>query len=113
VALNRITTRTLLLVVLGVRPESAVVPKLEALFLRLGPDGLVAVVGPEQLAAFPEIRAQVLQILQSTDDDGSFSDSILRRIVRRGSGDAVDDTVIGNAIYMVETGRHDLRGLLR
>jgi len=113
VALNRITTRTLLLVVLGLRPESAVVPKLEALYLRLGPDGYVADVGPEQLAAFPEIRGQVLQILQSADDDGSFSDSILRRLARRGSGDAVDDTVIGNAIYMVERGRHDLRDLLR
>jgi cytochrome P450 len=54
----------------------------------------------------------VLQILQSTDDDGSFSDSILRRLARRESGDAVDDTVIGNAIYMVERPRHDMRELL-
>jgi cytochrome P450 len=111
-ALNRIATRTLLLVVFGVRPESAIVPKLEALYLRMGPDGYVADVGSEQLAAFPEIRALVLQILQSMDD-GSFSDGILRRLACRESGDAVDDTIIGNAIYMVERGRHDLRDLLR
>jgi hypothetical protein len=112
-ALNRIAMRTLLLVVLGVRPESAVAAKLEALFLRMGPDGYIADVGPEQLAAFPEIRALVLQILQLVDDNGSFSDGILRRLVRMGSGDKVDDTIIGNTIYMVERGRHDLRDLLR
>jgi cytochrome P450 len=113
VALNRIATRILLLVVLGVRPESSMAAKLETLFLRLGPDGYIADVGPEQLAAFPKIRTLVLQILQSADDDGSSSDGILRRLARMGSGDTVDDTIIGNAIYMVERGRHDLRDLLR
>ena len=112
-ALNRIATRILLKVVLGVRPESAIAEKLEALYQRLGPNGYIADVGPEQLAAFPEIRALVLQILQSVNDDSSFSDGILRRLARMGSGDKVDDTIIGNAIYMVERGRHDLRDLLR
>ena len=55
----------------------------------------------------------MLQILQSVNDDSSFSDGILRRLARMGSGDKVDDTIIGNAIYMVERGRHDLRDLLR
>jgi cytochrome P450 len=112
-ALNRIATRILLLVVLGVRPESAIAAKLAGLYRRMGPDGYIADVGPEQLAAFPEIRTLVLQVLQSADDDGSISDGILRRLARGGSGETVDETVIGNAIYMVERGRHDLRDLLR
>lgn len=112
-ALNQIATRILLLVVLGVQPDSAIAAKLEALFLRMGPDGYIAEVGPEQLAAFPEIRALVLEILHSGNDDGSFSDGILRRLARMESGGKVDETIIGNAIYMVERGRHDLRDLLR
>jgi cytochrome P450 len=112
-ALNRIATRILLLVVLGVPPESALTGKLEELYQRMGPDGYIADVGPEQLAAFPEIRAAVLQILQTANDDSACSDGILRRMARIGSGDTVDDTIIGNAIYMVERGRHDLRDLLR
>jgi len=111
-ALNRIATLILLLVVLGVRPGSAMAAKLEALYQRLGPDGYVANIGREQLAAFAEIQALVLQILKSANDD-SFSDGVLRRVARMESGDKIDDTIIGNVIYMAERGRHDLRDLLR
>ena len=111
--LNRIATRILLLVVLGVRPDSAIAARLETLYQRMGPEGFIADVGPEQLAAYPEIRAIVLHILQSANDDSSYADGVLRRLARMGPGDKVDDTIIGNAIYMVERGRHDLRDLLR
>jgi len=111
-ALNRIATRILLLVVLGGQPETAITAKLEALYQRLGPHGYVANIGSEQLAAFAEIQALVLQILQSVSDS-SLSDGVLRRLARMESADKVDDTIIGNVIYMAERGRHDLRDLLR
>jgi cytochrome P450 len=112
--LDRITTRILLLVVLGVRPEVEIRPAIEAAYRRLGPDGYVAAVGPEQRAVFPVIRGMVLQIAESLRCDGGtgFGDSILGRLVR-DAGPDVDDVVIGNAIYMVERGRHDFRDLLR
>ena len=112
-SLDRITTRFLCLVVLGVRPDAEIFPALDAAYDRLGPDGYVALVGPQQLAVFPVIRDMVLQILESRRHDGSavFGDSILSRLAQ-ASGSGIDDTLIGNVIYMVERGRHDFRDLL-
>lgn len=114
-ALNRISTRSLLRVVMGLPPEAGLVRRLESLFARLGPDGYVADIGPEQRAAFPLIREHVLQMLQSMSrgDGGEFGDSVLRRLAPDAAGTAPDDAVIGNVIYLVERGRHDIRDLLR
>lgn len=113
-ALDRITTRLLFLVVLGVRPDAEIFPGLAAAYHRLGPDGHVSPVGPEQRAAFPAIRGKVLQIVESLQHDGGtgFGDSILSRLALAAEP-CVDDAVIGNVIYMVERGRHDVRDLLR
>ena len=72
--------RTLLLVVFGVRPDSEVATVLEDSYRRMGPDGHVAPVGPEQTAAFHAIRKVVLQILQSmrADDAAQFGDSVMQ-----------------------------------
>jgi cytochrome P450 len=104
----------LLLLVLGVRTDSPIASALADWYRRLGPDGRVAMVGPEQAAAFHAIRTIVLQLVQSMEHDNSarIGDSILKRLVHAGS-DTIDETVIGNAIYMVERGRHDMRDLLR
>jgi cytochrome P450 len=113
--LDRMAMRTVLLTVLAVGPDSDVAPVLEDAYRRMGPDGHVAPVWPHQTAAFHAIRKTVLQIMQSMrhDDAARFEDSILKRLARADTGSNVDETVIGNAIYMVERGHHDLRDLFR
>jgi cytochrome P450 len=112
-ALDRISIRMLSLIVLGIAPDAAEFPALEADYRRLGPDGYVAPVGPEQHAAYTAIRAVVLQVVAAMrrGDDARYGDSILRRLAR-SSAQEIDETIVGNAIYMVERGRHDLRDLL-
>ena len=113
-ALDRTTMRLLFLVVLGVRPNAEMFPRLAAAYHRLGPDGHVSAVGSEQRAAFQAIRDMVLQIVESLQHVGAtqFSDSVLSRLTLAVEP-LIDDTVIGNVIYMVERGRHDFRDLLR
>ena len=113
-ALDRISIRVLSLIVLGIEPDAAEFPALEAGYRRLGPDGHVAPIGPEQRAAYHAIRAIVLQIVAAVRQgkDAGYGDSILRRLART-SAQEIDETIVGNAIYMVERGRHDVRDLLR
>ena len=113
-ALDRTAIDTLLMVIMGVPPDAECAVALRAAFKRLGPDGYVAPIGAEQRIAFSAIRAVVLSILESAASNNALpsTDSVLGRLaVTRG--ERIDDTVIGNAIYMVERGRHDLRDLLR
>ena len=113
-ALDRISIRVLSLIVLGIDPNAAVFPALEAGYRRLGPDGHVAPIGPEQRAAYHAIRAVVLQIIAAVrrGDDEACADSVLLRLARNSTQE-IDETIVGNAIYMVERGRHDVRDLLR
>ena len=46
------------------------------------------------------------------DADGG-PDSVLRRMMSVAGRSAIDETVVGNAIYMIEMGRYDMRGLFR
>lgn len=114
-ALDRITLKALLRLVLGVGPDSELACGLEESYRRLGPEGWLADVGPEQASAFWAIRTAVLQIVEALRSGraGGLGDSILARLVRAGPESAIDDAVIGNLIYVVERGRHDLRDLLR
>ncbi len=50
-ALDSIAMKALLAIVFGVRPDAEVAPILEASYRRLGPEGHIAQVGPEQAAA--------------------------------------------------------------
>ena|SRR5688572_3174619 len=112
--LNAIALRALLMMVFGVRSDDALTANLVDAYHRLGPDGHVAVVGAQQKEAFHAIRNSVAEILQAMrhDDGVRFSDSILKRLVA-SQAESIDDAVIGNAIYMVERGHHDVRDLLR
>ena len=114
-ALDRITLKVLLRLVLGVGPDEELARSLEESYRRLGPDGWLADVGPEQVAAFSAIRTAVLAIVGALRSAGTagFGDSVLGRLVEAGPESSVDDAVIGNVIYLVERGRHDLRDLLR
>jgi cytochrome P450 len=114
-ALDRITLVALLRLVLGLRPETEPALGLEGSFHRLGPEGWLAAVGPEQVAAFGAIRSTLLQLVASLrrGEAAGLGDSLLSRLVREQPEAALDDTVIGNLVYAVERGRHDLRDLLR
>ncbi len=46
-------------------------------------------------------------------DPARLGDGIFARLMQGGAATDIDETVIGNAIYMVERGHHDLRDLLR
>ena len=112
--LDAIALRALLMMVFGVRSDDPLTANLVAAYHRLGPDGHVAVVDTQQKEAFHAIRNSVAQMLQAMRhaDGARFGDSILKRLVA-SRAESIDDTVIGNAIYMVERGHHDVRDLLR
>ena len=113
-ALDAIALRALLMMIFGVRPDDVSASQLEDAYRRLGPDGHVVAVGARQKEAFHAIRTIVLAILQAMthNDPARFGDSIMKRLVIADAA-SIDDTVIGNAIYMVERGHHDVRDLLR
>ena len=108
-ALDRIAIDVLLLALWGVRPGSDAVPLLREAFDRLGPGGRVAHVGPAQVSAFADLRRRLGDIA----DAGASEHSMLGRLLAAEPASAGDETAMGNAIYMIERGRHDLRDLLR
>ena len=112
--LDTIATKSLLLTMFGVMPDSSDATALEEWYGQLGPEGRVAQVGQAQKTAFAAIHGTVVRLLQSIARDPCtpIRDCVWKRLMNASSS-AVDETVIGNAIYMVERGRHDLRDLLR
>lgn len=113
-ALNTLATRALLRTMLGVDPATPAAAALEAMYRRLGPRGHVERAGARHAVAFNAIRDMVIELRRSLvrDPSSMTGDAVLRRL-QEASPSAIDDTVIGNLIYMVERGRHDLRDLLR
>ena len=113
-ALNEIATRALLRIVLGVGAGHANFSALAEAFGRLAPDGYIAEIGPAQREAFHDIRPIVLGIVERLRSAGSgaSADSVVARLAAV-CPESIDDTVIGNCIYLVERGRHDLCDLLR
>ncbi len=79
---------------------------------RLGPYGLVWNLGPPQHAAFAEIRDFLLAEFggAAAARPPGAEYSILGQLVRAG---ALDATLLGNLIYMVEMGRYDTYSLFR
>ena len=113
-ALDAIALRALLATVLGLRTGDPSIARLADAYRRLGPDGHVAVVGAPQMEAFGAIRAIVAEMLpqMKVGDDARFGDSVLTRLVASHAA-SIDETVVGNAIYMVERGHHAVRDLMR
>jgi cytochrome P450 len=104
-ALTRITTSMLITLVFGAQPETPAARSLLAGYERLGPHGLIWNIGPRQQEAFRELQA-TLRALDPTATTGG----ILGRIAQT---QALDETLLGNLIYMVEMGRYDTSGLFR
>lgn len=121
--LTRISSGMLVQIFFGAKPGSPRFDALLAGYQKLGPHGLVWNPGPRQESAFRELRDALRR--QLGDPEGP-PDGILRRIDQRGcphgvtpaagpdeATGAIDETLLGNLIYMVEMGRYDTRGLFR
>jgi cytochrome P450 len=107
-ALTDIATGFLLRIFFGVIPESAAHTKLLVLFRKLGPHGLVWNITDVQTGAFHELCSELKLLTRGGTATGH--DGILQSL---HCANALDDTMLGNLIYMVEMGRYDTRGLFR
>jgi len=114
VALDRVATSALLIMFFGVRPAQPQFRALEGAFRRMGPHEFEYPLGAEQHAGFATIRTLVRQAVTDAKSGMSWvsADGVLGRLIA-GDGLSVDETVIGNLIYMVEMGRYDVRSLMR
>jgi cytochrome P450 len=109
--LSQITSGLLIQIFFGARLGSDTFQKLMKLYKKLGPDGLVWQLGEQQKEAFAEIRDFLLkQIETSSGKKEWLPESIIERMSADG---AIDDTMLGNLIYMVEMGRYDMYSLFR
>jgi hypothetical protein len=104
-ALSVITSSILFHLVLGAKPGSKQLQDLMSLYRELGPNGVAWNVGDKQVDAYQRIRESLTQNPALEDANGLFA-------VLSNQGQ-VDTNVLGNLIYMVETGRYDMRGLFR
>jgi cytochrome P450 len=80
----------------------------------MGPRGFEYPFGEEQHAGYATLRALTWQAVTEAKTGTSWNDaeSVLGRLLA-GDASAVDETVVGNLIYMVEMGRYDVRSLMR
>ncbi len=103
-ALSHISSRLLFHAVLGVQANDPSFDEIAAGYDQLGPTDLVWTVGPEQLSAYRGIVASCRYLAGTADG------SILGAARKAGT---LDETLLGNLIYMVEMGRRDLAGLMK
>lgn len=110
--LDDVATGLLLRVFYGVMPGSAAYGELLAGYRKLGPCGLVWNFGRPQDEAYAELVAALgrLHLGGAGPATGILPGSVLGRA--REGGD-VDATLLGNIVYMVETGRYDMYSLFR
>ncbi len=110
--LSEIATGMLITIVFGVMPGTAVYDQLMQGFHALGPDGLVWSIGDPQREAFAAIRTCLRSYHERVmpERPEREASSILERL---HAADLLDETMLGNLIYMVEMGRFDTRLLFR
>jgi cytochrome P450 len=114
-ALKRLTLRLSFAILVrlhfGIGPDEPAHAKLFDAYRRLGPDHLVWDIGPQQVAAYAQLKALVeRQAAWLEDQGGNAPPCYLKNHVAAG---ALDDAMIGNLIYIVEMGRFDLASLFR
>jgi amino acid adenylation domain-containing protein len=108
--LDGIASSTLIRLFFGAPPDAPLHASLLRAFHRLGPEGFVWAIGLPQERAFADLRQQLVEFLAESVVHDSSSAGVLQHAVRQG---ALDDTLLGNLIYLVEMGRFDLAGLFR
>ena len=110
-ALRTMATDMLMQLVLGVPSGSTHATQLREWFAQLGPRGFVWRIGTAQRHAFTSIASELRAWLVASEQCGHVSpDAILQRMRNAGT---LDDTMLGNLIYMVEMGRHDMASFFR
>lgn len=110
--LGGLASAMLLRLFFGAAPGSAAFERLMQGYQRLGPNGLLWNINDRQADAFHALRGELRQQAgaHARSPDAAFGRGLLARLA---DAEAIDDTLLGNLIYMVEMGRYDLRGLLR
>jgi cytochrome P450 len=106
--LTDIANHLLLLLFFGTRPAETLCSELLAGYHRLGPNGVVWNITEKQVEAFQDLRTLLLSAMGG--NQVSEPACLLARLMSLGQ---LDETLLGNMIYMVELARYDLRGLLR
>ena len=111
-SLNNIASGLLIQIIFGARYGSETFKILMHHYNDLGPNGLVWQIGDQQRNAFTEIRKCLLKQISepSANEDQWIPESIIERMHKEGE---IDDTMLGNLIYMVEMGRYDMYSLFR
>jgi cytochrome P450 len=111
-ALTAIATASLVKLFFGVTEGTPLFDALVGGYYKLGPYGVVWNIGKQQQSAFAEISSALREALNNENgrDSGPFANSIVGKLF---ANNKLDDTLLGNLIYMVEMGRYDLAGLLR
>lgn len=102
--LNLVATEMLLQLFFGVDVRHKNYSTLIGLFHKLGPNGLVWDINETQQKIFQDIH----DLLRSQINESSHC--IMGNVLTQN---ALDDTLLGNLIYMVEMGRFDLYSLFR
>jgi cytochrome P450 len=109
--LDRIATAMLLLLFFGVRFGDPALTTLLSGYARLGPKEFVWAVGPAQQKAFADLTAAthglIADLQRSAAGRGS---SVLLELFGQAAA-PINETIVGNLVYMVEMGRYDLYSL--
>ena len=101
--LEKIATGLLILEFFGASLAEDERQRLAAGFRRLGPHGLVWTIGPDQIGAYKDLREDILRLAKGGVE------GLVGTIARQGS---IDETMLGNIVYMIEMGRYDVGALL-
>lgn len=110
--LNTITSSLLIYIFFGALAGSERFEALITMYNQLGPKEAEWSVGQQQRKMFFQIRDYLLEELGREED--SWDDGLRQSIVgRMHQHAALDETSLGNLIYMVEIGRYDMRLLFR
>lgn len=111
-ALNTITSSLLIYIFFGARAGSERFEALIGMYNQLGPKEAEWTVGQHQKKIFFQIRDYLLEELGREED--SWDDGLRQSIMgRMHTQETLDETSLGNLIYMVEIGRYDMRLLFR
>jgi cytochrome P450 len=110
--LDRVATAMLLLLFFGVRFRDPAFATLLSCYARLGPKEFVWEVGPAQQEAFADLAATTHGLITDLQlSAAGRAPSVLLELVVGQVAAPIDETIVGNLIYMVEMGRYDLYSL--
>jgi cytochrome P450 len=109
--LRQMTTSIMLRLLFGLAQDEEDFPKFVENYRRFGPHAPVYNIGPEQATAYVKLEDRVQHLADAIRRDPSKRPpSFLRLMVERGE---LDETAVGNLIYMFEPAHFDLYGLWR